>query len=392
MTDKSIMPNDAKGIFSDAAIKTSRAMSIKYNTMVYELKSRGENIIVLSLGEAFFDIPLHTFDDLPFPDIYHYSHSRGIIQLRQKISSYYRVQYNVEVDPEKEMIITAGSKAAIYMSLLALINPEDEVLIHEPAWVSYPEQVKLCGGNPVMIPYDKNVFEFGSYITCRTKVVIINNPNNPTGKIYTSNELAHLADLAMKHNIFILVDEVYSDFHLGNERFVSFGDIDKNKDFSIISNSMSKNYGMSGWRIGYVISNEIVINEILKINEHLITCPATILELYMAKHFDDVLEITKPQIKNVITTRNEVLSYMDKIGLKYLPGTATFYIFVSIEGSMYSSEEFCDYLLKEKKICVVPGIGYGRSCDKFIRVSVGTEPLERIFYALDEIKKIIVGG
>jgi aspartate aminotransferase/aminotransferase len=275
------------------------------------------------------------------------------------------------------------------MSLLAVINPDDEVLIYEPAWVSYPEQVRLCHGIPVMIPHDKDVFEFEGYITNRTKVIIINNPNNPTGKIYSVEELTYLTRLAERYGLFILSDEAYSDFLLDDDSFVSLGNIDKEKKYSIICNSMSKNYGMSGWRIGYVVSNELLIDQILKINQHLITCPATILEYYMAQHFEDVLSVTKKQIKCVVQKRMEVMQYMDKIGLEYMQGSATFYIFASIKNSKLSSEVFCDTLLNEKKISVVPGIGYGRSCDKFIRVSIGTEPLDRVFYALDEIKKLI---
>src|SRR5881296_1194675 len=126
----------------------TQAMSIKYNTLVYEMKAEGADIIVLSLGEAFFAIPPFSFEDLPFPAIYHYSHSRGIPELREQLARYYSSQYSVKVDPSTEIIVTAGSKIAIHMSLMAILDPGDEVVIHEPAWVSYPEQVKLCRGTP----------------------------------------------------------------------------------------------------------------------------------------------------------------------------------------------------------------------------------------------------
>ena len=367
----------------------SQAMSIKYNNKVYEMQNDGIDIIVLSLGEAFFDIPLYPFCDLPFPQIYHYSHSRGVLELREKISSYYLKQYEVQIDSQNEIIITAGSKIAIYMSLLAIINPDDEVLIHEPAWVSYPEQVKLCHGTPVMIPHSEGVFDFENYISNRTKAIIINNPNNPSGKVYSVEEITHLTRLAERYGLFILSDEAYSDFLLNSDNFISLGNVDKEKRYSIICNSMSKNYGMSGWRIGYVVSNEALINQILKINQHLITCPASILEYYMAEHFDDVLSVTKKQIVDVVHKRRMIVEYLDKIGLSYMQGTSTFYIFVSIENATMKSEEFSDTLLERKHICVVPGIGYGESCDKYIRISIGTEPLDRIFYAMDEIKKMI---
>ena len=138
------MPRPSKGVQS-----TIEAMSITYNNMVYELKEKGIDITVLSLGEAFFDIPLFPFEDLPFPDIYHYSHSRGIIELRKKIAEYFLGEYNFSFDPKTEIIITAGSKIAIHMALMAILDPQDEVLIYEPYWVSYTKEAKLCYGIPI---------------------------------------------------------------------------------------------------------------------------------------------------------------------------------------------------------------------------------------------------
>lgn len=374
---------------SKVVSESVEAMSIKYNTMVYELKQKKKDVTVLSLGEAFFDIPLYPFDTLPFPDIYHYSHSRGVPELRECLAKYFLEQYEVSFDPDKEILVTAGSKIAIHMAIMAVLNPGDEAIIHEPAWVSYPEQVKLCYGVPVRVPYDEDVFNFERYITNRTRLIIINNPNNPTGKVFSVEELSHLYKLAEKYNLFILSDEAYSDFLLDEEKFVSLGNLDREKRHTIICNSISKNYGISGWRLGYVITNADLINQILKVNQHLITCPATILEHYIARHFYDIIRITKPQISALVKKRLEVSRYMSKIGLKHLPGTATFYFFVSTAPSSLSSEEFCTRLLNEHHISTVPGLGYGDSCDKFIRVSVGTESMQRIAAALDMIKALI---
>lgn len=374
---------------SSIATESIEAISITYNNKVYEMKQRGEDVITLSLGEAFFDMPLYPFDDLPFPDVYHYSHSRGIIDLRENIAKYFSTQYDFEFNPENEIIITAGSKIAIHMSLMATVNINDEVLIPEPAWVSYFEQVKLCRAVPVGIPYDEEIFNYENYITNRTKVIIINNPLNPSGKVYNIEELTHIHNLALKYNLFIISDEAYSDFILDSDKFISMGNLDKELSHTIVCNSISKNYGISGWRIGYLITNESLTYQILKINQHLITCPATILEMYIAKHFFEIIEITKPQIQNVVLQKNIINDYLDEIGLKYLPGIATFYTFVSIEGTKLNSIEFCDKLLDEDKICVVPGIGYGASCGNFVRIAVGTESIERIKHGLDKVKELI---
>jgi aspartate/methionine/tyrosine aminotransferase len=364
------------------------AISIRYNNLVYEMKARGEDVIVLSLGEAFFDIPLFGFDDLPMPDGYHYSHSRGVPALRRRLADYYASRYGVPVNPEAEIVVTAGSKIAIHMSLMAILQPGDEVLVLEPAWVSYTEQVKLCHAVPVMVPHDRAIFELGEFVTPRTRCIIVNNPNNPSGKVLSLEELEHLHYLADTHNLFLLADEAYSEFVLDGA-FVSCGALDPEKKHTIVCNSMSKNHGMSGWRLGYVIGRPGLISQVLKINQHLVTCPPTILQYYLERRFDQVLAITTPQIADVVRRRQELAAFMDELGMEYLPGDSTFYFFVSIACSALSSEEFCTRLLAEHRVSTVPGIGYGASCDRFIRVSVGTENMERTRKGIVLVNRLI---
>jgi aspartate aminotransferase/aminotransferase len=365
------------------------ALSIRYNNRVYELQAAGHDVIVLSLGEAFFDIPLHRFDELPQPDVFHYSHSRGLPELRARLGGYYGSQYGVLVDPHSEILVTAGSKIAIHMALMAILDPGDEVLILEPAWVSYTEQVRLCHGVPVTVPYDVAPTEIEAFITPRTKCVVLNYPNNPRGQLLTEDDWARLHEIAQRHDVYLLCDEAYSDFVAASDRFISGGVGDPDKRHTIICNSMSKNYGMSGWRVGYLIANEPLVGHILKINQHLVTCPATILSHYLVQHFDDLLEVTKPQIAAVVDWRAEVQQHLDRMGLSYLPGPATFYLFVSIADSSLTSDEFCTRLLDERHVCVVPGIGYGASCDGFVRLSVGTESRERTLQGLEAIRDLV---
>jgi aspartate aminotransferase/aminotransferase len=364
-----------------------QAMSIQYNTMVYELTQRGKHVLVMSLGEAFFDIPLFPMTGLPYPAVNHYSHSRGVLELRQKLAEYFASAYGAEFNPASEIIVTAGSKAAIHMTLMSIIDPGDEIIYSEPAWVSYPEQIRLCYGIPVGVPAGKSVFDFEAYLTPRTKAIIVNNPHNPSGKVYGREELEHLLDLARRHGLWVLSDEAYSDFTEGG--FVSLAALDPGKDHAVVFNSMSKNYGISGWRIGYVIANSRLIEDVLKVNQHLLTCPATILEWYLVRHFHELLEITKPQIKALLERRKELAAFMDEIGLARMPGDATFYFFISIEPSRLGSEEFCTRLLREEYVSVVPGIGYGSSCDRFLRVSIGTASLDENKDGLRKIRRLI---
>lgn len=365
------------------------AMSIKYNNRVYEKKGRGEDVIALSYGEAYFDIPLFRFDDLPMPALYHYSHSRGIPELRALLTEYYARRFGVAIDAATEIVVTAGSKIALHMAFMATLNPGDEVLIHEPAWVSYTEQVRLCQGRPVCLPYDITIAEYRRFITERTRAIVVNNPNNPTGRLLTAAEWHELHALAERHDLYIISDEAYSDYVLQSDDFISAAAFDPDKAHTIVCNTLSKNYGMSGWRIGYVFTNKDLLFQILKLNQHLITCPATILEWYVARHFEEVLNITAPQIRDVVTKRREVARLLDARGLQYLPGEGTFYLFVSIQESGLGSEQFCTRLLDEHGVSAVPGIGYGPSCDHFIRLSVGSEDMDRIRDGVDRIAQFI---
>ncbi|MFB7511246.1 pyridoxal phosphate-dependent aminotransferase, partial [Streptomyces broussonetiae] len=326
---------------------------------------------------------------LTTPDLHHYSHSRGLPELRRLLAKYYETRFTLPVDPDTEVIVTAGSKAAIYMALMAILDPGDQVIVPEPYWLSYPAQIRMCRGEPVMVPHDVPVFDFERFVTARTRAVIINNPNNPSGHIYTRAELEYLHELADRHGLLLIVDEAYNEFMPPGTEFLAAGALDPDKEHTVTVNSMSKNYGVSGWRIGYLIANQRLTDQILKINQHLVTCAPTILAAYLAERFDDLLDITRPQIQRTVQLRNRVGTWFADNGIDTLPGTSTFYLFVSLGGSSLDSTEFAGRLLKESGISVVPGIGYGDSCDRHIRVSVGSESQDRIARGVAAIRDLV---
>lgn len=368
--------------------KIPEALSIYINQLVYAEKRKGIDVVTLSLGEAFFDIPMFDFSKLNFEKGYHYSESYGMPELREKIVEYYNNMYGANIKSIEEVLISCGSKPIIYMAIQAILNEGDEVLIHEPAWLSYKEQIKLADGIPKFIPYHCNVEEFIRYYTDKTKILILNNPNNPAGWVYSKGELELLYRECRKRGIYILVDEAYSDF-LDDGIFTSIAAISPDLDGIIVVNSLSKNMGISGWRIGYVIAEKKLIHNILKLNQHLITCAPTILQMYIARYFDDITRITLPQAKEVAEKRKRIKEYMDGIKLSCLPGDSTFYFFVSIDGFEDSDLDLCMYLLFKYGISTVPGSAYGESTDKFIRIGIGVESEERIKGALDIIKAVI---
>lgn len=375
--------------YSSLMDTVSEASSIRLNNRIYEMQAAGIDVITLSLGEAFFDIATPSFEGLPAVKIHHYSHSRGVPLLREKLAKYHLGASDVQVDPETEIMVTAGSKAAIYMTLTALLEPGDEVIIPEPLWVSYPDQVRLARGVPVVTPWYDSVADMESYITPRTRAIVVNNPHNPTGRRMGAAELRDLHDLAERHGLFLIADEAYHEFVPEGETFVSALEGDPDKRHTIVCNSMSKNYGISGWRIGYLIAHARLTQQILKLQQHMVTCAPTILCHYLAEHFETMLEQTRPQIQRVVRTRNKLAALLADRGVECMPGDSTFYLFASLGASRLNSEEFAELLLTRYGVGVVPGIGYGASCDRFVRISVGAESEERLIRGVCAVATLI---
>jgi aspartate/methionine/tyrosine aminotransferase len=374
--------------YSRSALAIAEAVSIRINQKVYDLKRAGYDPIVLSLGEAYFDIPMLDFGALDFERGYHYSDTQGLPGLRKKIAEYYSDRYYAEVDGAHEIMVTAGSKIAVYMALLAVLNPGDEVAVHEPCWLSYPHQATLCGAGTVFIPYFVEPADFSKHYTERTRAIIINNPNNPSGRLYSSEDLRTIHNECLARDMWLIVDEAYSDF-IVDRPYNSMAEIAPDKKSLILVNSLSKNMGMSGWRIGYAISSRETIDVLMKLNQHMITCAPTILMQYVERYFDDILECTLPQVIQIVEKRQRIAKMIDELGVERLPGETTFYFFLGIGAYNGSSEEFATALLERRRISVVPGSAYGRSTDRFIRIGVGTESDERIWEALQAIRSLI---
>lgn len=366
------------------------ALSIYVNQLVYDLRRRGRDVTTLSLGEAYFDIPFFDFKKLDVERANHYSDSRGIPELRAKIADYYRERYGADVSGERELLITAGSKIAIFMAFAAVCDAGDEVVIHEPAWLSYQEQVRLIGAVPRFIPYDVPVEAFGDYLGPRARVLVLNNPNNPAGRLYTRAELSALYQTCRERGIYVLVDEAYSDFIAGG--FDSLAALVPDRDGIIVINSLSKNLGISGWRVGYVIGAAPLIDRILKLNQHLITCAPTILLYYLARYFDQITAVTLPQARLIVEKRERVAAMLDRLKLGRLPGGATFYFFVPLGDYPGTGLDFALQLLLDDAIAVVPGSAYGESTSRFMRVSIGTESEERVWEALQIIRDRLRAG
>jgi aspartate/methionine/tyrosine aminotransferase len=368
-----------------------KAMSIYINELVYELKSKNLDICTLSLGEAFFELERPNFEKYDVDDLVHYTSSRGHPRLLQTLRKYYHSIHDAVVDTE-EIMVTSGSKIAIFMSIMHSISTtKKKVAILEPAWLSYVEQVAMAGGEPINFGLNRTIDEILDDLDQSFCCLIINNPNNPSGLRYTERDLTKLFCLCQQLGINVIVDEAYSEFIPSSQNFVSSSRFIHKYDNVITVSSLSKNMGMSGFRIGYLLSNRKILESIIKYNQHLITCAPTILQVYIADNFFDILEKTKPQIVNIIDKREKVLEYCKEKNLIILDGDSTFYLMMKIQSNR-SIFDFCMHLLLVDHLSVVPGSAYGESCEDYIRISIGTENLQRIRSAVDLISYRMKNG
>ena len=368
-----------------------KAMSIYINELVYDLKSQNLDICTLSLGEAFFELEKPNFDHYEVDDLVHYTSSRGHPRLLQTLKKYYKSMHDAVVDTE-EIMVTSGSKIAIYMSIMhSLTMSKKKVAILEPAWLSYVEQVSMAGGEPINFGMNEAIDQVLDALDDSFCCLIINNPNNPSGLRYTEKDLRQLFQTCKQFGINVIVDEAYSEFIPSEQEFVSSSRFISEYDNVITVSSLSKNMGMSGFRIGYLVSNPKIVDAIIKYNQHLITCAPTILQIYIADKFFDILEQTKPQIEKITKKRQKVLDHCRFKNITILEGDSTFYFMMKIQNTE-SIFDFCMRLLLNDHLSVVPGKAYGESCENYIRIAIGTETLERITSAIDLIAFRIDNG
>lgn len=374
--------------FSEKVKNIGPASSIELNERVYQLLEQGSNPIILSYGEAPFKFTGFDFSTLDCNSGAHYSDSRGIKTLRTRVISYYNDKYNSNLS-ENNIIITAGSKIACFIAFSAILNPGDNIFLHEPSWVSYQEHAKLCDAQTHFIPYDQNVEGFDKYFEeSKCRALILNNPNNPRGYKYSESELRYCADLCKKNGSYLIVDESYSDFVEGNLFFSATKLLDHYENIIVI-NSFSKNFGLSGWRVGYLIADEKFINQALKINQHLITCAPTILQMYLNLNFESLMSSIQTQMNSLMSKRELVRRLLDKYSFKYLTGDSTFYFFIDLEHLIVDAKDFCLTFLEEDNVALIPGNAYGSDMKSFVRLSFGVETIDRIELGLRLLRKRI---
>ena len=367
-----------------------------------ELKEKGRKVISLSIGEPDFNTPEQITDAaitaLKNHETDHYTPALGIDSLRQAICDYHYRRDGIRL--EKNQVATfSGAKFALYSVFMTLVDAGDEVLIPIPYWVSYAEQVQLAEGVPVYIETkEKNSFKvtidlLNEYVTEKTKLLLLNAPSNPSGLLYTKDELLAIGNWALEHNIFVIADEIYYELVYGEDS-ISMASLSKEIfDNTLVVNGLSKSVAMTGWRLGYVFGPQKVIRALNDLTSHTTSNPAAVTQYAAIRAFDEDMEVVKSQMREKFQLRIDLFhQLLNEIqGIKCEKPKGAFYLFANIKTAMHivgvaSSEEFALKLLEEAGVATVSGENFG--CNGFLRLSCASSE-EELRAAAQRIKEFI---
>ena len=363
----------------------------------FDVAAQMENVISLGVGEPDFITPWSIRDETiaSIEEGYtSYTANPGLLELRQEISNYLKNRFNIEYDPKNQIIVTIGASQALDLAFRAILNPGEEVLIIEPAFVSYPALVTLAGGKPVQVGTKaENGFkvtpeQIEEALTRNTKAILICSPNNPTGTFLNKDDLTKIAEVAIKHNLVVITDEIYAELTY-DEDYVSMASLPGMYERTITINGFSKAFAMTGWRLGYVAAPEALIQAMLKIHQYTTMCAPHMLQhgaIEALRNGKDQVEEMKRSYRR---RRNYIVSSLNEIGLEcHTPGGA-FYVFPSIKNTGLTSQEFAEQLLIKERVAVVPGSAFGESGEGYIRCSYATsmEQLQEAMIRIDRFLK-----
>lgn len=363
----------------------------------FSIAEEMDNVISLGVGEPDFLTPWHirnTAIDYLDKGATRYTANAGMIQLREEISAFYNRKYNIDYDPKSEVLVTVGGSEGIDMAIRTLINPGDEVLLVEPSFVCYRPIAETCGAKVISIATKpENNFklteeEIENALTPNTKLLILPYPNNPTGAILRRNELEAISKAIIRHNLFVISDEIYSELTYSDEGHCSIASIEGMKERTVVINGFSKTYSMTGWRLGYALGPAEVISQMTKLHQFAIMSAPTNSQ-YAAidalKNGDGDIEKMKSDYD---MRRRYTVNIFNEMGLKCFEPEGAFYVFPCIKSTGLSSSDFCEKLIYAKRVAVVPGNAFGDCGEGFIRVSY-CYSIENIRKAAERIKEFL---
>lgn len=362
----------------------------------FDIVSEMKDAISLGVGEPDFDTPWHIRDE----GIYalskgktFYTSNAGLKELREEICNYLKRTQNIQYNPLKEVIVTVGGSEAIDIGLRAIINAGDEVIIPQPAYVSYEPCTILAGAKPVIINLKaENEFrltaeELENAITDKTKVLILPFPNNPTGAIMEREDLEKIAEVIKKHDIYVMSDEIYSELTYKGEH-VSIASIEGMQERTILINGFSKAYAMTGWRLGYACGPEAIIKQMTKIHQFAIMCAPTTSQYAAVEALRNGDDDVKMMRQAYNQRRRFLLNAFKEMNLECFEPFGAFYVFPCIKEFGMTSEEFATRFLEEEKVAAVPGNAFGESGEGYLRISYAYS-LDNLKIAMERFKRFV---
>ena len=363
----------------------------------FDIANEMDDVISLSVGEPDFQTPWHIREkgikSLEKGKTW-YTPNRGFAQLCQEIANYYERKCGLKYNPSTQTLVTVGGSEAIDLVFRTLVESGDEVIIPTPSFVCYEPLTIMAGGTPVIIN-TKNEDNFRlkakdleKVITPKSKLLVLPFPNNPTGAIMEREDLEEIAKVVIKHDLIVLSDEIYSELTYGGKTHVSIAQIDNMFERTVVINGFSKSYAMTGWRLGYALGPEQIIDQMTKLHQYgIMSAPTTAqyAAIEALKYGDDDVRKMRDEYD---MRRRLVVDSFNAMGPTCFEPLGAFYVFPCIKSTGLTSEEFCTRLIVEKHIAVVPGTAFGESGEGFVRVSYSYS-LKHLKIALERIREFL---
>lgn len=367
--------------FADRLKNITSSATVSLAEKAKFLKEAGEDVIDLTIGEPDFPTPPHIIQAgyrAMIKGHTKYTNSRGIPELRRAIAEKLEKDNELIYSAEGEIIVTPGGKQAFLYAMLALINPGDEVLCIEPCWLGYESCINIAGGIYVGITTseedgfsitEKQVLE---KVTPRTKLILINSPSNPTGKVLTEEELQIIAKICIEKELICLTDDIYEKIIFDKRKFLSIASLPSMRERTIILNGFSKAYSMTGWRLAYLAGNLKVIGQINKLQQLSATCPSSVSQWAGVEALTGLQVPVKKMAQAYQDRRDIVYKGFNNSKISCFKAQGAFYGFVNIQKLGMNSEQACEFLLDKAKIVTVPGSAFGKAGEGYVRISFGT--------------------
>ena len=367
----------------------------------FDIAESMENVISLGVGEPDFPTPwqvrsagIRSLEQSRTK----YTSNAGMVLLREEIAKYMNRKYSLSYEPKEEILVTVGGSEAIDLCIRAVVAPGDEVIIPQPSYVCYEPVTRLAGGVPVIIEtkaeddFKVTPQQLRAAITPKTKALILPYPCNPTGGIMEKADLEAIAEVLKDTNILVISDEIYSELTFGGRKHVSIASQEGMKDKTVVINGFSKNFSMTGWRLGFACGPAPIIKQITKIHQFAIMCAPTTSQYAAIEALQSCDEVVSAMMEKYDMRRRLMVAGFNEIGLTCREPAGAFYAFPCIASTGLTSEEFCEKLLYAKEVAVVPGTAFGKGGEGFIRASYCystehiSEALRRIKEFVDELK------